>query len=447
MPERHAQVPRQAVALQQREAVQPARILHRAGRAGLHRGGRERSDRLGTDAAHQRERRLPRDHLLPRSAVWNHACATIAVGRPCVSCSRRQPLRFADLVVAVPFGFAVHRGQHVVPARVAAIVVGQVVALQPRVVAQEEVRLGPVRQPGIVVALKVPQMVVGVDQRDGAGLLAPAAMDRRRPALAHTRVPPSTISVDAVQKEASSEASQRIGNATSRGSHQRRCRLWSTFSASRSCSRAAQALHVERRQRQARAHRIDAHLVRRLLEGERARHRQDAGLGDVVLAHAHARIDGVGGRHVDDRAAARPAQRRQRLARQVGVAQQVHRQDLLPGLAPSPRPAARRSGCRPGSPAPPARRTCASTCPTIGRCGGLGADVGGDLEHLGARHDARIALRHLAPAASRPGPPAPRGRLPRRTVAPVAAPMPPAPPVMIAVLPSSRFMMVSFNER
>jgi hypothetical protein len=44
------------------------------------------------------------------------------------------------------------------------------------------------------------------------------------------------------------------------------------------------------------------------------------------------RVEGVGGGYVDDRAAGR-AQVRQRLAREIGVAEEVDGEDRLPGLA------------------------------------------------------------------------------------------------------------------
>ena len=72
----------------------------------------------------------------------------------------------------------------------------------------------------------------------------------------------------------------------------------------------------------------------RLLEGERLGQRHDAGLGDVVLPHAGARIDRVGGRDVDDAAAPAGAQVADRGTDERRVAQQVDGEHALPGLAP-----------------------------------------------------------------------------------------------------------------
>ena len=54
---------------------------------------------------------------------------------------------------------------------------------------------------------------------------ADAGLGHGRFSLVQTRVPPSAMITEAVMNEASSEASHRIGQATSRGSAQRRWML------------------------------------------------------------------------------------------------------------------------------------------------------------------------------------------------------------------------------
>ena len=71
-----------------------------------------------------------------------------------------------------------NRRQDVVGLRIPQIVSGQVIAPDRAVVAQEEVRLGLVREERIVVGLEVPQMMVGVDQRHRFRRVVPFAADR-----------------------------------------------------------------------------------------------------------------------------------------------------------------------------------------------------------------------------------------------------------------------------
>ncbi len=75
---------------------------------------------------------------------------------------------FGDLPGAIHLRFAMHRGQDVVPARIPQVVFRQVVAPDRIVRAQEEMRLGLVGEEGVAVRLQVPQMMVGVDERDRA---------------------------------------------------------------------------------------------------------------------------------------------------------------------------------------------------------------------------------------------------------------------------------------
>jgi hypothetical protein len=74
-----------------------------------------------------------------------------------------QPSGFADEVLRVPLGLDVHGLDDVVPGRVAQIVARQIAAPQGAVVAVAERDRGLVAQPRQVVALEVPEVLVGVD--------------------------------------------------------------------------------------------------------------------------------------------------------------------------------------------------------------------------------------------------------------------------------------------
>ncbi|WP_425250036.1 hypothetical protein [Enterococcus faecalis] len=65
----------------------------------------------------------------------------------------------------VPLGFHVDRLDHPVCADVAEVVRRQVAALDRAVVAVAERNLGVLREPGVVVRLRVPEMMMGVDDR------------------------------------------------------------------------------------------------------------------------------------------------------------------------------------------------------------------------------------------------------------------------------------------
>ena len=116
---------------------------------------------------------------LPQSGIGAEVRSMQRLGmRHAVACvDLGQPRRLADLVAAVPFRLAMDGLEHVVGCGVAAVVVGQVVALDRVVVAEEEMRLRPVPEPGIVVALQVPEMVMRIDQRHRRGLVTPGAVD------------------------------------------------------------------------------------------------------------------------------------------------------------------------------------------------------------------------------------------------------------------------------
>jgi hypothetical protein len=75
----------------------------------------------------------------------------------------RQPFRLPHLVVVGALGLDVHRHLDVPALHLAAHVLRQVVLADERVVAEQEVRHDLVGQPGVVDAIEVPQVVMGID--------------------------------------------------------------------------------------------------------------------------------------------------------------------------------------------------------------------------------------------------------------------------------------------
>jgi hypothetical protein len=73
-----------------------------------------------------------------------------------------QPSGLVHRVSAVVLGLDVHRGDDVQAVRVEAVVLGKVASLEGGVVAEQEVGLGMVAEPGVMV-IQVPQVVMGVD--------------------------------------------------------------------------------------------------------------------------------------------------------------------------------------------------------------------------------------------------------------------------------------------
>jgi hypothetical protein len=98
--------------------------------------------------------------------------------KPVLLVDLADPAALADLVGPVPFGFAMHRRQHVVIRGVAAIILGQVVLPERRVVAHEEVLLLATAQPRVPAHAQIPQVMVRVDQGHGVGTVIPLVMDR-----------------------------------------------------------------------------------------------------------------------------------------------------------------------------------------------------------------------------------------------------------------------------
>jgi hypothetical protein len=77
-----------------------------------------------------------------------------------------QPAGLAELVGPIPFGLDMH-GLHDVEALGHPPVVRRhELPFQRRVVAEEELRFGMIGEPGVVIALQVPKMMMSVDDRE-----------------------------------------------------------------------------------------------------------------------------------------------------------------------------------------------------------------------------------------------------------------------------------------
>jgi hypothetical protein len=84
-----------------------------------------------------------------------------------------DPARLADRIARVPLGLDVHCLDHVVPGGVPEVVRRQVVAPERPIVAVAERHRRLVAEPRQVVAPEVPEMLMGVDDRQvGHGLIA-----------------------------------------------------------------------------------------------------------------------------------------------------------------------------------------------------------------------------------------------------------------------------------
>ena len=126
-------------------------------------------------------------------------------------------------------------------------------------------------------------------------------------------------------KDASSDASHRIGQAISSGAAQRPARELSSRAFFPRPRLRWKSVYVEP------GHTALTRMPRAgLLVRERAREREQRSLAGVVDRHAFAARQRVAGRHVDDAAAAGLAQRRQRRPAEVRGAEQVHIQHRAP---------------------------------------------------------------------------------------------------------------------
>lgn len=157
------QVEVQAVPGQLGIAATPALVAHQAAQlADLLRALRTAG--LVADAADPCEARLRLQHLGGVRRVQpglRHHC----VGRAMAFGEVMHEAGFAERIARVPLGFHVDRLDHPVCADVAEVVRRQVAALDRAVVAVAERNLGVLREPGVVVRLRVPEMMMGVDDR------------------------------------------------------------------------------------------------------------------------------------------------------------------------------------------------------------------------------------------------------------------------------------------
>ena len=177
VPVRDAKIPGQPVLLQEREALQPFVVLHGArctGRRGIGAKGRHR---LRPDPTHQRKLRLGGKNLF-RIVSVEPGVRDDGAGKAVTRIHVGQPLRFGDLPGAIHLGFAMHRRQHVVGARIPQIVFRQVVPPDRVVRPQEEVRFRLVGKERVTVCLQVPKMMVRIDKRDGSRRCIPLVTDR-----------------------------------------------------------------------------------------------------------------------------------------------------------------------------------------------------------------------------------------------------------------------------
>ena len=97
------------------------------------------------------------------SGSVNQTWPTTALGKPyCALTSCSQLVSF-DLLVAVVFRFDMHRLDDAEGLRVAPVILRLVASPDAQIVAENLASLGLVGEPGIIVSLEVPQMMVGVD--------------------------------------------------------------------------------------------------------------------------------------------------------------------------------------------------------------------------------------------------------------------------------------------
>ena len=124
---------------------QPFVVLHGARRAGRRGIGAKGRHRLRPDSTHQRKLRLGSENLF-RIVGVEPGVRDDGAGKAATRIHVGQPLRLGDLLGAIHLGFAMHRRQHVVGARIPQIVFRQVVSPDRVVRPQEEVRFRLVGQ-------------------------------------------------------------------------------------------------------------------------------------------------------------------------------------------------------------------------------------------------------------------------------------------------------------
>jgi hypothetical protein len=130
------------------EALREDRVLQRAGLASDGLAGTCGDDRLGPDPAHQRISGMACQHLVAVRLGEIHV-ADDQGRKPGGGAERRQPLRLGDLIVPGPLGFDMDAAGEVPLSICGAQVVGKEAAPQRTVIAQEEVRIIAILQPGV----------------------------------------------------------------------------------------------------------------------------------------------------------------------------------------------------------------------------------------------------------------------------------------------------------
>ncbi len=178
MPGRYPEIPREVEFLEQRQTAKPCRILHRARHSGCHFRRRARSHRFGANTANQRKTRVLRQHLVSIAGV-EPDMADDRIRHAVQPIHLRKPARLGDLAVASHLRLDMHCRKHIVAARIALVVVRQIVSLERIVVAHEKVLFRFVRQPRVTIRLEIPEVMMRIDQRNRPGVIVPAAMDCR----------------------------------------------------------------------------------------------------------------------------------------------------------------------------------------------------------------------------------------------------------------------------
>ncbi len=165
MPPRRLQLEVQAMARQQRIASLPLRIGHGARGPLFDTVGRGRRCRLMSYAPHQREGSVAGQHVLNVAAIEEGAgnmSGRRTVGRGDLA----HPAALGDGIGFVPLSLHRHRGDDAMTRRDRPVVGRQKVSLERRVVAIAERDHRLVAEPGVVVPVEIPEVMMGIDDRD-----------------------------------------------------------------------------------------------------------------------------------------------------------------------------------------------------------------------------------------------------------------------------------------
>ena len=166
MPPRRLQIVGHSEPLKQRVALAPSGIVHRARRAAFDIAHAHCRRRLVADAAHQRALGVPGQHL--RDIGTTRLGMTDAGARQAIVAGHRlDPARFRHRIGAIPFGFHVHGLGDAEAGAVATVIVRQVVALERRIIAVAKWDRDRIAEPGIIIAVEVPEVLVGIDNGNG----------------------------------------------------------------------------------------------------------------------------------------------------------------------------------------------------------------------------------------------------------------------------------------